>query len=151
MIRSNSKEDSFLSKANITPIVDVSLVLVITFMIMAPIIMQAGIRILEQRKKIAPKGKHKFSESVRVNLTSDNKILINGKEILWNNLSMELKRYLEKSKNKYVILTADNKNKVYQVVEILDVAKQNGAKKLSIYNKQKEEILLKEHNANLNQ
>lgn len=147
MFHFKSKEDDLLSKANVTPLVDVSLVLVIIFMIMSPIIMQTGIKISEQRKKIAAKGKCSVSENVTVNLTSDNKILINGKEVLWNNLNIELKKSIENSKNKYVILTADNHNKVYQVVEILDIAKQNGAVKLSIYHKQKEDILLKKHNS----
>ena len=59
-----------ITDINVTPLVDVSLVLVIIFMAIAPFAMQSGIKVLESKAKAAV-GKVSASENVSVRLTKD--------------------------------------------------------------------------------
>ncbi len=120
-----------ITDINVTPLVDVSLVLVIIFMAIAPFAMQSGIKVLESKAKAAV-GKVSASENVTVRLTKDGKLTINGKEAVRTALFSALSDALTASKDRMVTLSADDENKVGEVVEVLDAAKQAGAKKIAI-------------------
>ena len=127
----SQREDEPITDINITPLVDVSLVLVIIFMAIAPFAIQAGIKVLESRTSTAV-GKVSASENVSIKLAKDGKLSINGKDADLATLLTRLQDALTLSKDKMVIISADAENKVGQVVEILDAAKQAGAVKLAI-------------------
>ena len=116
---------------NVTPLVDVCLVLVIIFMAVAPFAIQAGIKVLQSKSKAA-QGKASASENVNVKLTADGRLTVNGKGTSFEALAQVLELAIASSKDKMVIVTADAKNKVGQVVQILDMAKQAHAEKLAI-------------------
>jgi biopolymer transport protein ExbD len=129
-----TREEELLSAPNVTPLVDISLTLVIIFMITCPLIMQAGIKVLESKTGIQ-EGRHGIEENVRVDLKRNNEILINGEKVEWKDLDEALRRWINRSKDRMVVLSADNENKVGQVVRILDIAKQSGSLKLAILKK----------------
>jgi biopolymer transport protein ExbD len=124
-------ETEYISAPNITPLVDVSLILVIIFMVTAPMLMQAGIRVIES-KAGASVGKHAASENICINLKASGELTLDGKSVGWKNLPRELRKALKKSKDKLVAITAEEENMVNDVVRILDISRQNGAKKLAI-------------------
>lgn len=125
------RDDEAITDINLTPLVDVSLVLVIIFMAVAPFAVQAGIKVLESRAKAA-EGKAALSENVQVVLKEDGTLTINGRKAALEALFASLQEALMSSKEKMVVITADDKNRVGQVVDILDAAKQAGALKLAI-------------------
>lgn len=129
-MQTGSEEDA-ITDINITPLVDVSLVLVIIFMAVAPFTIQTGIKVLKSKTKISV-GKVASSENVNIRLRATGEIEVNGKSAQWETLQSVLELALAKSADKMVILTADYKNRVGEVVEILDISKQSGAKKLAI-------------------
>ncbi len=131
MAGSQQSEDGEITDINVTPLVDVCLVLVIIFMAVAPFAVTAGIKVLETRAKAA-EGKTSASENVQVKLSLDGTLTINGKPSSFEALPVALLEAITNSKDKMVIVTADVKNKVGQVVTILDTAKQSGAQKLAI-------------------
>ena len=146
-LRSRSKDrahstenggDDPITEINVTPLVDVALVLVIIFMVVSPFMVQAGLKVTESKAGAAT-GKSSLSENLQVTLTPEGKIRIDQKEILISDLENELKQRLPKTKDQLVTVQADQKNLVGQVVEILDIAKQAGAKKVAILNKLSEE------------
>ena len=120
-----------ISGINITPLVDVSLVLVIIFMAAAPFAVIAGIKVMESKTGIAT-GKVSASDNVTVKLDIHNQITVNDKPVLPQSLISAIGRALVKSKDRMVIVSADDKNKVGQVVNLLDSAKQAGALKVAI-------------------
>jgi len=128
---SSSNADEPITDINLTPLVDVSLVLVIIFMAVAPFALTAGIKVL-QSKASAQVGKVSLSESVQVRLSKEGKLTLNGKEIPRENYPAEVMRALVKSEDKFVIVKADVDNKVGQVVGLLDEAKQAGALKMAL-------------------
>lgn len=128
---SSQKDGEAITEINITPLVDVCLVLVIIFMAVAPMAMIAGIKVLESRAKAA-EGKVAADDNVQIRLTEAGKLTVNGAAVELAELRRTLLGAVGKSKDKMVIITADERNRVGQVVSILDTAKQSGALKLAI-------------------
>ena len=128
---SSSSSEEPITDINLTPLVDVSLVLVIIFMAVAPFALQAGIKVL-QSKANAQVGKVSASESVQVKLTKDGALTLNGKAVEREAYPEAVAKALEKSADKFVIVKADTENKVGQVVGLLDDAKQAGALKMAL-------------------
>ncbi|MFH1724343.1 MAG: biopolymer transporter ExbD [Elusimicrobiota bacterium] len=124
-------EDDPITAINVTPLVDVSLVLVIIFMAIAPFAMQAGIKVLESNAK-ASVGKVSAGDNVTIRLKRDGKLSVNGKAADFKTLWRAIAEALAGSKDKMAILTADDDNRVGEVVRVLDTAKQAGAKKIAI-------------------
>lgn len=122
-----------ITEINVTPLVDVALCLVIIFMAVSPFMLQAGLNVSESKAGAAT-GKHALEENVQISLTGENRILVNGEEVPLTELSAKLKERIPKSKDGLVTLQAEKTNRVGQVVEILDIAKQSGAKKVAILN-----------------
>ncbi|TPW17734.1 MAG: biopolymer transport protein ExbD, partial [Elusimicrobia bacterium] len=108
---SSQRDGDEITDINVTPLVDVSLVLVIIFMAVAPFAVTAGIKVLESKAKAAV-GKASADENVTVKLAVDGALLVNGKPVAQGALGAVLLAALEASKDKMVIITADEKNKV---------------------------------------
>lgn len=128
---SSQKDGDAITEINITPLVDVCLVLVIIFMAVAPFALTVGISVLETRAK-ASEGKAGIDENVTVTLTQDGRLTVNGAPVEFPALRESLLAALAKSKDRMVVISADEKNRVGQVVDILDTAQQSGARKLAI-------------------
>lgn len=129
------EEEDSISKINLTSLVDVSLTLVIIFMVITPFTMQTGITVTSS-KMGESKGKVAQSENVSIYLSANGQIKINGQPVSWDKLPDVLRVSIPKSKNRMVMLLASPENHVNQIVDILDCARQEGAKKLAILKKQ---------------
>lgn len=125
------KQDEAITAINVTPLVDVCLVLVIIFMAVAPMAVSLGIKVLESRPSTA-EGKASADENVNIRIVEDGTITVNGVKTDGLTFRGVLAAALVKSKDKMVVVTADSKNRVGIVVEVLDASKQAGAQKLAI-------------------
>ncbi len=128
---STGNSDEGITDINVTPLVDVSLVLVIIFMAVAPFAVQSGIKVL-QSKSSAQVGKVSASESIQVKLTLDGVIKLNGIEVSMLDFPARIAQAILASKDKFVIIKADDGNKVGEVVTMMDTAKQSGALKMAL-------------------
>jgi len=131
MAGTSQKEDEPITAINVTPLVDVCLVLVIIFMAVAPMAVTLGIKVLETRASNA-EGKASVDENVNVKIALDGAIFVNGVKTDGVTFRGVLAAALLSSKDKMVIVTADAGNKVGLVVEVLDASKQAGALKLAV-------------------
>ena len=125
------KDDEPITAINVTPLVDVCLVLVIIFMAVAPMAVTLGIKVLETRAGNA-EGKSSVDENVQVRVSLDGSITVNGTKTDGMTFRGVLAGALARSKDKMVIVTADARNKVGLVVSVLDASKQAGALKLAV-------------------
>jgi len=125
------KDDEPITQINVTPLVDVCLVLVIIFMAVAPMAVTLGIKVLETRAGNA-EGKASVDENVQVKVSLDGTITVNGTKTDGLTFRGVLAGALARSKDKMVIVTADARNKVGLVVSVLDASKQAGALKLAV-------------------
>ena len=131
MAGSSQKEDEPITQINVTPLVDVCLVLVIIFMAVAPMAVTLGIKVLETRRSNA-EGKASVDENVNILIALDGSIAVNGTKTDGMTFRPILSAALKSSKDKMVVVTADARNKVGIVVEVLDASKQAGALKLAV-------------------
>jgi biopolymer transport protein ExbD len=134
MAASNQKADEPICEINVTPLVDVCLVLVIIFMAVAPMALKSGIKVLESKTGVS-EGKVSADENVAIKLAEDGSIQINGKAVAPEELQTRIAQALQASKDKMVTVAADDKNHVGQVVAVMDTAKQAGAVKIAILKK----------------
>ena len=125
------KDDEPITAINVTPLVDVCLVLVIIFMAVAPMSVTLGIKVLESRPSNA-EGKASVDENVQIKISLDGGVAVNGRKTDGFTFRRTLVDALAHSKDKMVIVTADAKNKVGLVVNVLDESKQAGARKLAV-------------------
>jgi biopolymer transport protein ExbD len=125
------RDDEPITAINVTPLVDVCLVLVIIFMAVAPMAITLGIKVLETRPGNA-EGKSSVDENVQIRVALDGSITVNGTKTDGLTFRGILAGALARSKDKMVIVTADAKNKVGLVVSVLDASKQAGALKLAV-------------------
>ncbi|MBI4060120.1 MAG: biopolymer transporter ExbD [Elusimicrobia bacterium] len=131
MAGTSQKEDEPITNINVTPLVDVCLVLVIIFMAVAPMAVTLGIKVLETRASNA-EGKASLDENVNIKITENGAVAVNGVRTDGVTFRGILAAALLASKDKMVIVTADANNKVGLVVEVLDASKQAGAQKLAV-------------------
>ena len=94
----------FLSEINVTPFVDVMLVLLVIFMVTAPM-MQEGVDVnLPQAKGKSLPSKEK---QVTISITSKQEIYINNRKTQLEQLDDTLKKIFQKRLDKQIFLKAD--------------------------------------------
>lgn len=119
------------SDINVTPLVDVCLVLLIIFMVMVPQnVPEISVRVPPESKQ--KQQKPPTDEPLVIGLTPEGGITLNRNPIDRERLSEELSRQLEGRGTKVVFVNFDDKAKYGVAVEILDVAKRAGAEVLGI-------------------
>jgi biopolymer transport protein ExbD len=131
------KETKGLTEINLTSLVDVCLTLVIIFMVSYPLVMQSGINISSPSIKKARTQLEETELKAEIILKDDYSIQLNGKPIEPDYLEESLKKLMAASKNKMVVVSAEENVLHDHVVAILDEAKQCGAEKLSIVKRKK--------------
>jgi|SRR6185312_2856089 len=101
---SSGKTRMAISEINVTPMVDVMLVLLIMFMVTTPL-MQQGIDV--DLPKTSPSGIEATDEPFVLVISADRKITAAKQPIEMKDLSVKLKAIFEQRKNKQIYLQAD--------------------------------------------
>ncbi len=130
----NLDDDDPITEINVTPLVDVALCLVIIFMVVSPFMIQAGLTVTESRAGAAT-GKKSLEDNLQITLNEQDQIEVNGQAVALSDLKSILKEKLPKTKDGLVTVQAEKLNRVGQVVELMDIAKQSGAKQVALLNK----------------
>lgn len=119
-----------IAEMNLIPLIDVSLILVIIFMILTPIIVQSQLTVkLPKAESGSPT---QAQTTVTVQISRGGTLVIDGTPIKWENLDKELALLLPKSAQKTLLVQADRAVAVEKVVKVLDSAKRLGVGKLGI-------------------
>ena len=124
----SDEDEEIIAEINITPLTDIFLVLLIIFMITSSALIESGAQIdLPKVSKTEA-----VSRSVVVTLTANRGIAINQKKVSENEFIGELRKVLENSSEKLVILEGDRKAILGDAVRILEMAKEAGAEKIAV-------------------
>ncbi len=124
-----SGNDQLMSEINVTPFVDVMLVLLIIFMVTAPMMVQ-GIDVdLPKATSKALKGSE---ERLVISIDDTNKVFINDQVVSIEVLTHKLGAILENFDKKNVYLRADKKVPYGIVVNVISKIKQAGVDSLGM-------------------
>ena len=115
---------------NLIPLIDVSLILVIIFMVLTPALIQNQLNV---RLPSATQGTPGEAETaVNVQIDARGNISLDGRVVKPAALETELALRLGKSSQKTVLVQSDKSVPVEKVVLVLDVAKKLGVGKLGL-------------------
>jgi len=126
---SGGNHSSLMSDINVTPFVDVMLVLLIIFMVTAPMMME-GVNVSLPEATTKPLVSEK--KPLIVNIDSENRIFINDFKVTVDGLGEKLNKILKGSKDREVYLKADKNISYGMVVRVMSEIKEAGVEKLGM-------------------
>jgi biopolymer transport protein ExbD len=120
----------YKSDINITPLVDIVLVLLIIFMVITPLL-QMGYDV-----KVPPKATvdqpQTTIDQVIVSLTPQNQIFLNKQQVTATQLAQQLGDILKNRRDKTVFFSGDDASSYGEVIKVMDIVRNSGAKNLGI-------------------
>ena len=128
----NQHNNAPMSEINTTPLVDVMLVLLIIFMVTAPLITNTVNVNLPNTKSTATPEK---PDVINVSIDTNNRVFLNGKEIDQDNLLQLLQNLNTQKDNTEIRLQADRDVHYQKIAEIMTIAQQAGINKLGFVSK----------------
>jgi len=126
-----------MTDINVTPLVDVMLVLLIIFMVTAPLI-QSGVKV-DLPKASAQQMEHS-EEKLVLTITKDRRILLGNTEISGADLETKLATNARIQKDKELYLHADRSLPYGTVVEFMAVARRAGVESLGMITEPDKEL-----------
>ena len=126
---SGGGEESVVSEINVTPLVDVMLVLLIIFMIAAPMLVQ-GVDV--NLPQVTAKALDTKNERLVITLTKEKKIHLDKVEVTFENLAAKIKAVIGEKPDQQVYLRADSEVPYGFVVEIMAALREVGIEKLGM-------------------
>jgi biopolymer transport protein TolR len=121
--------DDEITGINVTPLVDIVLVLLIIFMVTANFIVRDSFEVDLPR---AANGGETVQGLVNVVLDKEGKLFFDGAEVGEDELSRKVSEALAKDKDTRAIITADQNLPYGRVIHVLDVVKGQGIAKFAL-------------------
>jgi biopolymer transport protein TolR len=135
-MKSNRDSKGPLSEINIVPLVDVMLVLLIIFMITAPM-MQHGMNI--DIPKVTTKPLPTKDEPQILNITKDQRLILNEKKLAVKDLKAAIQLLFSNKPTKEIYLRADKEVPYGFVVSCMGLIREAGVEKINIVTRPLEE------------
>jgi biopolymer transport protein ExbD len=134
--KNNDGGDDIVADINMTPLIDIMLVLLIIFMVSSSAAIESGLDVsLPEVNAVSDK-----SDAILVvSLSKTGEVAIQGNKILPDEIKDKIAAGLVELKTESVILEGDGESSLSKAMEIMDIAKLAGAKNFSIAAKLKED------------
>lgn len=129
MMNSNGSRKKFMADINVTPFVDVMLVLLIIFMVTAPLMIQ-GLKV--NLPKTEAKALKTIEDPLILTISINREISIEKRKIAFSELDTKLKSIFKYRKNKDLLLRADKDLPYGFVVKVISKIKKAGINKLGM-------------------
>lgn len=129
-VNNDDGDNEIVADINMTPLIDVMLVLLIIFMVSSTAALESGMDI--ELPKTALTNEKRDAEILVISLAKDGKVSIQGKPVISDEITREIASELKKLKTESVILEGDTSANLGRAVELMDMAKIAGAKNFSI-------------------
>lgn len=134
-IGGGQQEGEIVSEINMTPLIDIMLVLLIIFMVSSSAAIESA---LDVTLPEAASAGAKPGEALNVTLTKEGLISVAGEKIDAASLQASITAGLKKLNSDTVVFEGDGQSTLDRAVEIMDIAKAAGAKNFSIAARLKE-------------
>ena len=133
-MKSKYKTKKTISEINVTPFVDVMLVLLIIFMVTAPLL-TSGIKINLPESSAVLKNEKK--DPVTVSINSKGEIFIQKKKFTKDQLIRQLNLLKKNNKNLKIYIKGDKKLNYGRVMDLMNLINKSGFKKVALVTKLK--------------
>jgi len=126
------------SNINVTPMVDVMLVLLIIFMVITPMLQnKVNVELAQTNNAVAmPDADHE--DAVVVAVTRDSKIFLGQDEISLADLGSKVSDMLQNKTNKMVYFRADERAHYGTVMDAIDAVRTSGVEQVGLLTEQRE-------------
>jgi len=124
--------DPGIHEPNMTPLIDVSLVLVVILMVATPMAFQSGIAVQSAARSGKKAVEHAKPDRIEVAVRQDGRVDVNRRSVPRDSLAVALRPLLQLSPNRLVILRCDDGVPHGTFVGVLDEARQLGAAKIAV-------------------
>ena len=130
--RIRMRHEEGIYEPNMTPLIDVCLVLVVILMVATPLAFQSSISV--QRAAQAARRAAIIADAERIEITilSPEMVLVNRNQILRSSLTALLKPLLDASASKVVVVRCEDGVTNGEFVSVLDEAKACGASQIAV-------------------
>ncbi|HET9696478.1 MAG TPA: biopolymer transporter ExbD [Terriglobales bacterium] len=125
---SQGRTQSSLADINITPLVDVVLVLLIIFMITAPVL-QSGIEVAVPKTKTV---KEITEERLVISIDKEQRVFLGNDPININEVADKLHQKIRDPQNQYIFVRADENVPFGAFATVMDAVKSSGITNVSI-------------------
>ena len=126
------KMASVMADINVTPMVDVMLVMLIIFMVITPMLSKGiSVDMVKTKNPIAMQPADK-DDAVLVAVTRDGKVFLKTTQMAADQLPTKVKDILANRLDKTVYLRADSRAKYEKVVEVVDNLRASGVDQLGL-------------------
>lgn len=122
--------DEGINDINITPFVDVVLVLLVIFMVTAPVMMKESLKV--NLPKTLTSDLSSKAESIGIAITKDGQVLFNGKLLGEESLKNELSQIANKAPETNFLISADTDTRHGDVVRMIDLLKKNNLNRFAL-------------------
>jgi biopolymer transport protein ExbD/biopolymer transport protein TolR len=131
-----AKENPPVSDINVTPMVDVMLVLLIIFMVITPMLSK-GIQVqMVKTKNPIPMQAADKSDAILVAVTRDGRSYLNSNQMPPEDLAPKVKDLLTNRLDKTVFIRADQRAKYEKVVDVVDNLRAAGVDQVGLLTEQ---------------
>ncbi len=120
---------SAISAINVTPFVDVMLVLLVIFIVTTPMLMKD---VLSVKLPTSTTADAKSVQSIGIAITQQGQLLVNGAITTPESLATEVRAAVAKDPLVKVIIAADTESRHGDVVRVIDIVKTAGATQFAI-------------------
>ena len=121
-----------LHEINMTPLIDVSLVLVVMLLLLTPLAFESSITVRKAAASARKSEKREKEERVELKIISEEEVMVNRKIIPRGELGSTLKSLLEDKVQRRVVIDCDDSVSHGVFVDVLDQAKLCGAGDIAV-------------------
>ena len=128
-MKSGADNDEAISEINVVPLVDIILVVLIIFMVTAPMIMKPSISVNLPK---AASGDNTIPTQLSISIAKDGTIMLNGKKSNAQDVRTIAAEQVSRNPDVQAVISADKDVPHGTVVGIIDAVKTAGVKKFAI-------------------
>ncbi len=130
--KGSGKKTEGLHEINMTPLIDVSLVLVVMLLLLTPLAFESSIAVRKAAASAKQSAKKEREERVEVKIISEDEVMVNRKTVSRAELSLTLRPLLADKVQRRVVIDCDDNVSHGAFVDVLDQAKLCGAGDIAV-------------------